>query len=321
MSLFQTRDYTLRQLQYAVAVADTGGFGRAARVCGVSQPSLSAQVALLETSLGLCLFERHARKVHVTQAGRALLPRMRAVLLASHALDDERHQLLAPGSVVLRVGVIPTVAPYLVPRITESLRADPARPRVLWRELLTAECDAALASGELDAIFIADPPSLPSAEHVQVGFDPFALLVSADCPLRGPVTQVQVGAQELLLLEEGHCLRDHTLAYCAQGTQEAPFRATSLGTLVQMVAADHGVCVVPASALAVGARRAKVRALRFVEPVPGRVLRLAWRARSPHTACLKQLALLFSDALKAEIGDGALAPPAPDRPSPRPGAD
>lgn len=306
MSLFQTHDYTLRQLQYAVAVADTGGFGRASRACGVSQPSLSAQVARLEEALGLRLFERHARTVHLTHAGRTLLPRLRAVLLTSQTVDGAVQRLLDPASVVLAVGVIPTVAPYLLPRLTEHLRSLPDHPHVQWRELTTAACEAALATGELDAMLIADPPTLPSAAHAQVGFEPFVLLVSEDSPLQGPISQIQVAAQELLLLEDGHCLRDQTLAYCARDTREAPFRANSLSTLVQMVATNQGASVVPASAVSVETRRAAVRAVPFVEPQPGRVLRLAWRARSPHGDALTALAELFAETLTEALeGEGS----------------
>ncbi len=304
MERFQNRDYTLRQLQYATAVAELGGFSRAATACGVSQPSLSAQVARLEDALGVQLFERHARAVVPTGAGRELLARMKAVLLASETLDTAARGLVDPYSVTLRVGVIPTVAPYLLPGLTERLLTRSPAPRIQWREVMTEVCERELAAGQLDAVLIADPPSLASAEHRVLGFEPFVMLVPSASGLRGPVTQDQVAAQELLLLEEGHCLRDQALAYCAPDAlpREAAFRATSLATLVQMVAAGLGASVVPASALPVETRRAAVRAVPFADPAPGRVLRLAWRSRSPLAGVLSELAEVAHAALGDVLG-------------------
>lgn len=308
MRAFQNPDYSLRQLQYAVAVAETGGFGTAADVCGVSQPSLSAQVAKLEEALGVQLFERHARGVQVTRAGDALIARMRVVLADSRALEDAACALKDPYSVTLRVGVIPTVAPYLLPEVVERLRARERAPTVYWLEMQTAVCEAALVDGKLDAMIIADPPEHPSLDAVELGFEPFEVVLPVDHALRGAVGVEDVSANEVLLLEDGHCLRDQALSLCLQpGAQESPFRATSLPTLVQMVSAGLGISVLPASAVPVELPRARVRVEHFRTPTVGRTLRMGWRSRSPHTTLLRELAGVVREALAAVLEEARRA--------------
>jgi LysR family hydrogen peroxide-inducible transcriptional activator len=303
MDLFRNPDFSLRQLQYAVAIAETGGFSSAASRCGVSQPSLSAQVAKLEEALGTTLFERHARQVHLTQAGRALMPRMRALLEEQAAMAAHAQQLVDPYSVVLRVGIIPTLAPYLLPKIVVAMRARDRAPRVHWLELQTAVCEEALASGDIDAMLIADPPSLPSATSVEVGWEPFRVVVPETHVLTGPVGLDALSSEEVLLLEDGHCLRDHALSLCLlPGAQESPYRATSLPTLVQMVAAGAGVSVLPAFAEEVELGRAQVRTLPFDDPAVGRHLWLGWRSRSPHVGLFEELGEIVTTTARGSAG-------------------
>ncbi|MCB9669229.1 MAG: hydrogen peroxide-inducible genes activator [Alphaproteobacteria bacterium] len=295
---FRNPDFTLRQLQYAVAIQETGGFGAAAEVCGVSQPSLSAQVAKLEDVLGVTLFERHARGVHVTLAGEALLARMRAVLDHTASLETAAHTLDDPWATPVRVGVIPTVAPYLLPRMAERIRKLEPRPRVHWLELQTAVCEEQLASGDLDAALIADPTTTSGTEDIVVGWEPFRALVPSDHALKGPVSLDQLADDELMLLDDGHCLRDHTLAFCGHSqARESPYRATSLPTLVQMVAAGLGVSVIPETAVDVEVGRAPVRALPFREEGVGRSLHFVFRSRSPRSDVLLQLAEIARESL------------------------
>lgn len=295
---FHNLPFTLRQLQYTVAVAETGGFGRAAEAAAVSQPSLSAQVAKLEEGLGVQLFERHARGVHLTRAGEALLPSLQAVLQAAQEARGVAQTQADPSSLTLRLAVIPTIAPYLLPPAVEGLRARQGSPRIHWVELQTSVAEAELGAGHLDAALMTDPPTLPSVDHVELGWEPFLLVAPEDSPLRGPVTLAQVAEHEVLLLEDGHCLRDHTMKLCMlPGARESEFRATSLPTLVQMVASGLGVSVLPASAVPVEAHRARVRVLPFLDPEVGRTQRLCWRARSPHTSQLRALAGVLRQAL------------------------
>ncbi len=288
---FSHLPFSLRQLQYALAVRETGGFGRAAERCGVAQPSLSAQVAKLEDSLGVQLFERHARKVLVTEAGGRLLDEMAAVLAAAVQVQELADVEADPYAHTLRVGVIPTVAPYLLPGAARALAGQAPKLRVHWLELQTAVCEAQLAAGEIDAMLIADPPTQPSVDHLKLGWEPFVAVVPEAHDLHGRVDLDALVEHELLLLEDGHCLRDHTLAVCSErGVRESAYRATSLVTLVQMVGAGLGVSVLPRSAVAVEASRAPVRALPFRDHGVGRTLRLGWRARSPHTRLIRELA-------------------------------
>jgi len=296
---FRDTDFTLRQLQYAVAVAEHGGFGVAAEACGVSQPSLSAQVAKLEGVFGVQLFERRPREVVVTGAGRLLLERARVVMRAAHDLEDAVVAVGSPWSVPLAVGVIPTVAPYLLPPVATELASERPEARVHWQELQTHECEEALATGPLDAAVIADAPGGHGMVDHPIGFEPFVVVVPADHPLQGPVSVAQLSEASVLLLEDGHCLRDHTMDLCLEpGATTSPYRATSLPTLVQMVAAGLGVSVLPSSAVAVEGARARVRVLPFAAPA-GRTLRLVWRQQTSRAEELELVARCFSAALSA----------------------
>ncbi len=289
--------FTLRQLQYAVAIAEAGSFGAAAERCGVSQPSMSAQVAKLEDTLDVRLFERHPRGVRTTPAGALLLDRMRAVLREATSLRVTAHTVRDPWALPLRVGVIPTVAPYLLPALTTALRERLPRAKIHWLELQTAICEGRLDAGELDAALIADPPTLPSLEAVELGWEPFFALLPASHPQRDPITVDALLREELMLLEEGHCLRDHALAFC-QPARESPFRATSLSTLVQMVAAGLGVSVLPRTAVEVEEARASVRAVPFADPAIGRRLYLLTR-RAPRPRSLEPLVATLRSTLAA----------------------
>ncbi|MCB9764337.1 MAG: hydrogen peroxide-inducible genes activator [Alphaproteobacteria bacterium] len=304
MNPFHSFDFSLRQLQYAVAVAEAGHFGQAAEACAVSQPALSAQIARLEAALGVPLFERGARGSHPTAAGRALLPRMREALDQAADLREAARALVDPYAVTLRVGIIPTVAPYLLPALSALLQDRAPAPRVHWLEMKTEACERALADGQLDAMLIADPPALPGAVHEDLGWERFHMIVPPGHPLREPVAPQDVNDQELLLLEDGHCLRDHALALCLRpGVQESPYRATSLPTLVQMVAAGLGTSVLPAMAVPVEVGRARVRVLPFTSTGVGRALVLAWRGRSAHGALLRELAGLAREAVAVAAGE------------------
>lgn len=282
---YLTHPFTLRQLQYLVAVADARSFRRASELCHVSQPSLSAQVAQAEAALGVRLFERDRRRVLITRAGEALLPRLRAALLAADDLAGTARQLEDPLQGVLRFGIIPTIAPYLLPAVAPALAARFPGLAPLWREDRTAALVAALEAGDLDAGLVALEAPLGDLARVPIGSDPFLLCAPAAHPLaRGtaPIALAAIGTAEVLVLDEGHCLREQALAACARtGAREAGFRATSLPTLVQLVGAGAGLTLLPQLAAKVELARAKVRARRFKSPEPGRTLGWVFRAGSP----------------------------------------
>jgi LysR family hydrogen peroxide-inducible transcriptional activator len=286
--------FSLRQLQYAVAVGELLSFRRAAERCGVSQPSLSAQLALLEQALGSRLFERDRRRVLLTSTGQALVERARTVLREVDDLLELAQRARDPLAGTLRLGVIPTLAPYLVPRLRPALRRAYPRLGVLWVEDKTDVLVGKLEQGELAGALLALEADLGDVEREVIGYDPFLLATARGHPLGvapGTARPADLRDESVLLLDEGHCLREQTLALCSGAkAQELEFRATSLPTLVQMVADGAGVTLLPALAVPTEARRAQLSLRRFAEPQPGRTLGLVWRRRSPLDAALRQLA-------------------------------
>ncbi len=301
---------TLRQLQYVTAIADARSFRRAAEACRVSQPSLSAQVAEAERALGVRLFERDRRRVLVTGAGEAVVARARAVLVAADDLVETARRGADPLAGTLRVGVIPTVGPYLLPRIAPALRKALPRLELHWHEDRTAVLVRRVAAGELDAALLAREADLGELAVAELARDPFVLAVAPGHPLArgaGPVSLQSLEGERVLLLDDGHCLRDQALAVCSRaGAEELGFRATSLSTLVQMVASGAGVTLLPRIAVETEAPRAGLRARPLAEPSPGRTLVLAWRRGSAAEPALRALAEIVSRA--AATGGSRRAP-------------
>ncbi|MEL6346018.1 MAG: hydrogen peroxide-inducible genes activator [Myxococcota bacterium] len=298
-------DFTLRQLQYAVTVAETQGFRSAAQRCGVSQPSLSAQIARLEDALGVTLFERHARQTLLTVEGRDVILAMRSVLQASERLHQRAVALSTHGGVPLRIGVIPTLAPYLLPRVAPPIGGEVPQ-RVYWLEMRTRDCRDALLRGELDAILIADPPISDACEAAELGWEPFYLVGAEGSLPRGSIALDQLESGQLMLLEEGHCLREHTLSLCnllASGT--SPYRGTSLSTILTMVATGLGTTVLPATALPCEVPLRQLEVRPFDEPI-GRTVRLVWRSRSPRIDRLRRLARSLQDGLAASTEEARM---------------
>jgi LysR family transcriptional regulator, hydrogen peroxide-inducible genes activator len=293
MPLWDTLPFSLRQLQYLVAVADLGGFRRAAEACGVAQPSLSSQVAQVEASLGVQLFERTARGVRQTGAGAGVIARARQLLLAAADLGAAAHEQSDPFTARLRIGVIPTVCPYLLPDVTPALRASFPRLHLLWSEDKTPALLRDVQDGVLDAAILAHDARLARLEHAVIGIDQFVLAAAPDHPAvraRGPATRRVLDGATVLLLEDGHCFRDQALAVCgASGASEGEWRATGLSTLVQMVGSGTGITLLPSLALPVENRRGQLRTRPFKDP-PSRTLILAWRKGSAHSRALAAVA-------------------------------
>ena len=297
---FSPHPLSLRQLQYLVAIADTGSFHGAAELCHVAQPSLSSQVAQAEQALGVQVFERDRRRVLVTAVGQEVLRRARAVLLASDDLLDAVARCADPLAGTLRIGVIPTISPYLLPDLAPALRQAFSQLTVHWQEDKTAGLLAALQSGELDAALLAREADLGHVEYSVLGYDPFMVAMAPQHPLsRGgqPLQPDDLAGCDLLLLAEGHCLRDQTLAACKRAHSSA-FGATSLPTLVQMVLAGSGVTLLPTLALPTENRRGDLHLRPFGKPGIGRTLALAWRAGSPTVSALRKIAQVMKQVIK-----------------------
>src|SRR5262245_3885329 len=279
---------TLRQLEYLVAIADLGSFHRAARACGVSQPGLSAQIQQLEALLELQLLERDRRRVLLTPAGEALVRRARAVLAEARGLVETANALQRPLSGALRLGVIPTVAPYLLPRALPRVRRRHPELRLRLREAQTGDLVAALERGELDVLLLALEAPLGDLATRALFRDPFHVALPAGHRLapRPRLRDLALAVEPVLLLEYGHCLRSQALAVCrdAGADEQSDFRATSLGTLIEMVCGGAGVTLLPELSLRSEARRAGLAVVPFAKPSPHRTIGLAWRPSSGRAA-------------------------------------
>jgi LysR family hydrogen peroxide-inducible transcriptional activator len=280
---------TLRQLRYFEALVRHGQFGRAAEAVSVSQPALSVQVRDLEASLGAALFERGPRGVRLTAFGAAVAPRVRDILRRVDELGDLARAAGGGLTGPLRLGLIPTVAPYLLPRVVAAVEA--AHPGVVpeLREAVTPTLLDEVREGRLDAAVVALPAGERSLTEAPILREEFVLVRPAadrDAPVPTPEG---LAAMRLLLLEEGHCFRDQALEVCGMRAVRAAVDGSSLGTLVQMVGAGLGVTLLPAMALT-EVREAPVAVARFPDPAPSRTVGLVWRRASPLAPSLRSLA-------------------------------
>lgn len=289
---------TLRQLRYVEALARHGHFGHAADACAITQPALSMQIKELEESLGSALFERSARQVQPTNFGKEFVLRARDILRSVDALGDlaraSRDRLVGP----LRIGIIPTVAPYLLPTIIGNLTRLHNGLDIHVRETLTPKLIQDLADGRLDTAIVALPVSEPSFAEVALFTEDFVLVRPGEDEGKPAPDRETLREMKLLLLEEGHCFRDQALAFCniqSVATREL-LDGSSLTTLVQMVGAGIGVTLIPEMALAMETRSASVSVARFGRPRPSRTIGMIWRKTSPLVKQLLQISEVVRDS-------------------------
>jgi len=294
-------DLSLRQLQYVVAVADTLGFHKAAARCHISQPTLSAQVQQLEWVLGVRIFERDRRRVLVTSAGADVVARARRAIVEVEGLIAAAAHLRDPFAGPVRIGVIPTVAPYFLPEVMPRVGAKYPKLALVFREERTAEIVRELAEGTLDCGLLALEAEIGEYAHAEIAKDNFVAALPKGHPLarKKRLEPSDLEGENVLLLDEGHCFREQALAVCSEArAKEASFRATSLTTLAQMVSSGAGVTLLPSMAVPVENRRGQLEVRPFVKPVPGRTVALVWRPRSPFAAVFTELAKTFRRAGK-----------------------
>ncbi len=294
---------TLQQLAYLVALADAGHFGRAAAASHVSQPALSAQIRELERRLGGPLVERLPRGIRCTPAGDAAVARARRILREVADLVEEAGAGAGELAGPVTLGAIPTVAPYLLGALVPILTSRFPAAELRLEELRTAELLVHLRDGRVDLALCALPVDGDDLRTAELVHDPFLLAVPEGHALsraRGPVSVGVLAEQRVLLLDDGHCLRDQALTVCERAAATpADARATSLPTLVQMVAAGGGVTLLPATAAAVEARPGNGIAVRpFREPV-ARTIGFAWRGSSPRGTAYEELARLARPRVRA----------------------
>lgn len=283
---------TLKQLRYFEALARHGHFGRAAEVSAVSQPALSMQIKGLEETLGVVLFERGPQGVRLTGFGEAFAARARDILRSVEELGDMARAAREGIAGHLRIGVIPTVAPYLLPSIIGDLGLGNAGLDLHVRETLTQTLIRELAAGELDTAIVALPISEPSLTEVALFSEAFVLVRPAEEEGKPVPNRDMLRHMRLLLLEEGHCFRDQALSFCniRSAMPREMLDGSSLTTLVQMVAAGIGVTLIPEMAVPVETRSASVSIARFSRPEPSRTIGMVWRKSSPLADRLLQLA-------------------------------
>ena len=291
---------TLQELRYIVALADTGHFGKASEACFISQSTLSTQIKKLEDFLGVALFDRSLKHVALTPVGHEIVASARLILEESNRIREIARHTADPMERTINLGVIPTLGPYYLPHVLKQLHANFPKLRLLLREEMTPHVMSHLADGKLDAGLLALPVDDASLEVAPLFKEPFLAAVPAKHKLASCTTVKikDLAKAGLLLLEEGHCLREHALEAChLDGMQNEEISATSLETLRQMVGMGLGVTLIPV--LASGGTTAVTQvALRpLAAPGASRMIGLVWRKRSPLATTMEQLALSLKETL------------------------
>lgn len=295
----------LRDLRYLVAVAEYRHFGRAAEACFVSQPTLSTQLKKLEETLGVVLFERSNRRVMLTPEGEQVVQQTQRILVELNALTALSEQLRDPMGGDLRIGIIPTIAPYLLPKVLAPLRKAFPNLKIQLTEGQTANITRMLKHGDLDATLLALPLGEENVEEVALLDEDFVFAVPANHPKAqlAEVDPSDLEGEEVLLLEDGHCFRDQALEVCQahRGIESKSYSATSLETLRQLVAAGVGVTLIPQ--LAVPDEVKPSDGLRYIpfaangQDRPMRTLGLCWRASSTRGELLQDVATLLKGCM------------------------
>ena len=286
----------IRDLKYVVAVADHCHFGRAAEACHVGQPTLSAQIRKLEQQLGASLFERTKRSVRVTPLGEEIVAKARALIALAEEIEETARARRNPLSGPLRLGMIPTLGPYLTPILLPSLRHGLPELQLSLAETVTEQLEARLLTGELDAAILATAPGDPRLEEIALFEEPFWIALPKGHPLqdREEIALADLESEELLLLEDGHCLSDQVLSFCGQAFSRSPrasTRHTSLMTVTALVGAGVGVTLVPALSLAGSwVTDSGVLLRKEASRTASRTVRLVFRASFPRRQLIDKLA-------------------------------
>ena len=296
---------TLRQLRYLEALARQRHFGRAALECAVTQPALSMQIHQLEEFLGGELVERRQGDVVLTDLGLQISERAACILSAARDLVEYAHHAGRLLAGTMRLGVIPTLAPYILPLIIPELQRDYPDLSLVIIETKTNTLLNELTRGNIDLALLALPADLPDVEALHLFDDRFLLALPVDDPLpeQARVMIADVDKRNLLLLEEGHCISDQALAYCGKDRTDVDrsFFATSLTTVMQMVASGYGVTLLPEVAVNVEVHQSRVKLLRFADPQPHRSIGLIWRRTSPCKADFRAFGKIVLGVLDAPL--------------------
>ncbi|MGO4571277.1 hydrogen peroxide-inducible genes activator [Microvirga sp. 2TAF3] len=289
---------TLRQLRYLTAIAETCHFGRAAKLCHVTQPALSMQIQELEQSLNLHLVERRRNSIALTAEGHEIARRASAILASVADLEDYARREKPPLVGPLRLGIIPSIAPYLLPKALPALHRHHPDLDLRIRETQTAALIDELVRGDLDLIVVALPIDRPELDTISAFQDRFLVARQARADaVDTRMNPADLASEHLLLLEEGHCLRDQALSVCSSLSPDihAAFGASSLSTVMHLVANGYGVTLLPEMAAQIEGME-RVQLVRFAEPEPVRTIGLAWRRSSSRKTDAKALAQVLMEA-------------------------
>ena len=290
---------SLRDIEYVVAISDTGSFTAAAERCGVAQPSLSGQVRKVENQLGLKIFERTGRDVRLTPAGADIVAQARSVLGEARRLFDLGHKLKDPLAGPLRLGVIATLGPYLIPHLLGPLQNEFPDMKLQLREGLTADLDALVIGGELDAVLLSVPVEDDRLMAMPILFEPFVGMCSRRSALsrKDMLDMADLDTGDLLLMDEGHCIRGQALALCSSRQPGRDMRhAASIETLRHLVAAGSGHALLPKLAARADARiDVHVRYTPLADPRAGRDIGLAWRRTDVREQAFRRLARFIAE--------------------------
>lgn len=295
---------TLRQLRYFKALANELHFGRAAERCAVSQPALSVQIQALEEELGVELLERQPRAVRLTPQGEAFLERAAPILRSIDELGAWAQSAQGSGIGRLRLGVIPTIAPYLLPNLISTLTGVHPTIDLHVRETITPRLINELLDGQLDMAIVALPLNEPALIETPLFTEEMVLIRPESDQDKSPVPVDALASMRLLLLEEGHCFRDQALSFCniKPNRPDGGLDGSSLGTLVQMVGAGIGVTLIPDMAISVETRSAPVCVNRFDGPAPTRTIGVVWRKTNPMGDALMDVAKIVKAAAQNPQG-------------------
>ncbi|WP_299649944.1 hydrogen peroxide-inducible genes activator [uncultured Tateyamaria sp.] len=289
---------TLKQLRYFKALSQELHFGRAAERCAISQPALSVQIRELEDGLGLQLFERRPRSLRLTSHGEEFATRASTILQTVDELGNWAEAARAPGLGRLRLGIIPTIAPYLLPNLIGALTQAHPTIDLHVRETVTPRLVDELLDGQLDVAIVALPLDEPSLVETPLFEEEMVLIRPGKDVDQPPISMADLSAMRLLLLEEGHCFRDQAMSFCniSPNRPNAGMDGSSLGTLVQMVGAEIGVTLIPEMAIEVETRSASVCVNRFDAPIPKRSIGVVWRRTNPMGDTLKEVGAIVKSA-------------------------
>ncbi len=289
----------IRDLEYFVQVAEHKHFGKAAAAAFVSQPTLSMQLKKLETELSVSLFDRQDKKIRITEAGLLLLPKAKEIIASAKAIKASAKTLQNPFAMPFRLGVIPTIAPYFLPHILPALQAALPQLKLILIEEKTQILLEQLEENQIDAALLA----LPIHHHVSEAIlltEPFVVALPKNHPLakHHSLSPAMLAHENLLMLEEGHCLREHALQFCNNlDPQKETYRATSLETLCQMVALGHGITLLPEYAAA-NRPQLEIRPFTTGKSTPSRKIGLLWKANSPRLKAIQMLKQSVENILK-----------------------